>query len=37
MKMVKLVLGMMLKDRMKSKYSWGKAEISRAGEELSGE
>ena len=37
MKMVKLVLGMMLKGRMRSKYSWGMAEISRTGEELSGE
>ena len=37
MKMVKLVLGVMLKGRMKSKHIWGMAEILRTGEELSGE
>ena len=37
MKIVKLVLGVMLKGRSKSKYIWGMAEISRTGEELSGE
>ena len=37
MKMVKVVLGVMLKGSMKSKYIWGIVEISRTGEELSGE